>query len=259
MAWPSGRPETFPQLAAQLRADDLPSWLPVLGHFRDTGSVLYVGIGAGRRAVELALAGWRVHGLEPDAAQVDALRHRLAGDPRLARILDRLVVERARVEDSRASGPFDVVLLPDLALGMTTDSDGQREVLAACAKRCRGAGAVIADVVNPGPFLAAALREEPLGDIDAPTETAVGYQPARFGAALSVAVADPAAQTFDVVSRYRVTYPDGDVREFADPQTLRWSSPYELTLLARDAGLRVAPGSFAAAGSPVWRLLLRPG
>lgn len=255
-AWPGGRPGDLYAYLARYAPPDVGEWLATVEAVRATGRLLYVGIGTGRRAVELAKAGWTVHGVECDAAPLAALRERLDNDPDAAAAGERLVVEHARVEESAADGPFDAVLVPDLALAQTTDPDAQREVLAACAKRCRPGGAVLVDVVNPAPFFAALLRGGPVHEAGPIADTlpdGTAWRTMR----IDLRGADARAQRFDYDARYLVEYADGDRQEFTDPTAVRWLSPAELRALALDVGLRMSGGSFDRADAPVHRVGFR--
>lgn len=256
-AWPGPRPRTFHEYLARYAPPDVGEWLATLEPVRSTGRLLYVGIGTGRRAIELANAGWDVHGVECDAAPLQQVRVRLDTDPGVASARDHLVVEHARVEESVADGPFDAVIVPDLALAQTTDPAGQREVLAACAKRCRPGGAVIVDVVNPAPFHAALLGDRTVytgGPVADTLPDGTAWRSMR----IELTGADLRAQRFEYDAVYLVEYADGDRQEFADPAVVRWTSPAELRSMALDVGLRMAGGSYDRLAAPLHRVGLRP-
>ena len=256
--WPGGRPAELYDYLSRLVPGDVGEWLATVATVRGEGRLLYVGIGTGRRGIELAMAGWQVHGVERDAAPLHELKRRLAEDPRVEAARDRLTVEHARMEDSAADGPFDAVIVPDLAFAQALDPDAQRELLVACAKRCRAGGAVVVDAANPAPFHAAALTGRPVFESGPVADTEPGGETVWRSVRIELTAADAREQRFEHVARYTVEYPDGDTRTFEDPAAVRWTSPYELRLLARDAGLRMTGGSFERLDAPVLRVGLRP-
>ena len=250
------RPRDLAGLYGQLGCPDAEQWLQLLAAVAPGGrDLLYVGAGGGRRAVPLAEGGWHVHAVERDAAPVEALRERLAHEPRATAVRDRLSVEHAAVEES-AAGEHDVVMLPDLVLNLATSPDAQRALLDAAAARCRPGGAVVLDLLDPFPYLRAAAGSGWLDDPVGPFEVAMGDERVTMTAAYHVGAADLPTQAFTVAVAYTIGFPDGELRQYYDRQRLRWLSPQELRLTATAAGLAEDP-RFTHFGSRIWRFVLR--
>lgn len=206
--------------------EDIGLWLAFAG--RTERPVLEVGVGTGRIAVELAIAGSVVTGLDPSPAML--ARARAHADEAGV----DLTLLQGRVDGLElAPGEFGFALLPADVFLYCEDGHEQVATLTALARCLHFNGTLAIDV--PGP--------------------ALGLDPASNGQALLVhtgedgdgAVLDTwhiheddlAAQTRLLRVVYETTSRDGAVRRRLSEHRLRYVGRFELEYLLRLAGLAV--------------------
>lgn len=195
---------------------------------RTNAPVLEVGCGTGRIAVELALAGVAVTGVDPSAAMLERARAR--ADEAGAELT---LVEGTLGEAALDGDQFGFVLLPADVFLYCDDGEAQRELLAEAARLLRFDGLLAIDVAGP------ALGLDP-GSNGQPVLVYAGEGP--DGGTLDawhVHEDDLAEQTRWLRVTYDRVGADGIVRRQQSEHRLRYVHRFELEYLLHFAGLAV--------------------
>jgi SAM-dependent methyltransferase len=176
------------------------------------GRVLELGVGTGRLAVPLALAGLDVVGIDASAAMLDRLARRDGGDAVRAVLGDMV--------DDLPAGPFDAALVAYNTIFNLTDATRQQACFRSVAERLAPGGAFVVEAFVP---TTGGERRESV----TVRSLAVGE------VVLSVSVDDPSAQRAEG-QFVHITEAHG-VR--LRPWSIRWSTPEQLDEMAAIAGL----------------------
>lgn len=124
--------------------EDVGLWLSFAG--RTDRPVLEVGCGTGRIAIELALAGHRVTGMDPSAAMLEVARNKAAAAGAKVSFMEGLVLE-ANLEREH----YGLVLVPLDVFLYCNDGEDQRAMLEALRDAMTFNGQLVLDL--PGPAL----------------------------------------------------------------------------------------------------------
>ena len=174
------------------------------------GRVLELGVGTGRLAVPMAVAGLTVHGVDTSEAMLARLR---AKDP------DRLVtVTLGDMAAELPPGPFDVALVAYNTLFNLTREGEQAACFAAVARSLRPGGRFVVEAFVPDPTLSGSAVSVRSMTVDR--------------VVLSVSVQEPSTSTAE-----------GQFVELRDgapvrlrPWSIRYATPAELDAMAAAAG-----------------------
>jgi hypothetical protein len=132
--------------AALPPAADLPAWLALVCDRPEP--LVYVGPGAGRRALALAAAGRQLLAVEADPALADLLAAKLADAP--ATVRGRITLVRGRVEDVAVTASAQALLAPSLLLNYAvTEPACQQAFLRACRRWLAPGGVLALELYNP--------------------------------------------------------------------------------------------------------------
>jgi SAM-dependent methyltransferase len=175
------------------------------------GRVLDLGVGTGRLAVTMALAGLRVVGVDSCAAMLG----RLDATSGVTAILGVMV-------DDLPDGPFDAALVAYNTIFNLLDATTQQRCFAEVADRLRPGGAFVVEVFVPD----AERLARPRSDVSVRT-LAVDH------VVLSVSVDDPDNQRAE--GQFVQFSEAGGVR--LRPWSIRWATPAQLDEMATRAGL----------------------
>lgn len=182
------------------------------------GSVLELGVGTGRLAIPLALAGCAVVGIDSSAAMLERCRikaSRLVPDRPIELILGDMV-------DSQPDRRFDAVLIAYNTVFSLPSAERQQNLFEAVAARLTDVGTFIIEAVVPDPQRKAGGT--------------VGVRSMHADrVVLSVDVHHPDDQRVD--GQFVEFTESGGVR--LRPWSIRYSSPDQLDRMAVRAGLRL--------------------
>ena len=119
------------------------------------GPVVELGIGDGRIAVEAAVRGCKVIGVDHSAAMLDRCRDRA----RRAGVLDRLTLIQADFRDFELHRPAGLIALPYHSIGHLTTSDQKHDAVRHIFRRLRPGGMFVFDDFLMTPTLMGHMRE----------------------------------------------------------------------------------------------------
>jgi SAM-dependent methyltransferase len=176
----------------------------------DRGRVLELGVGTGRLAVPMALAGLDVHGVDASEAMLERLR---AKDPD-----GRVKVTLGEMTADLPDGPFDLALCAYNTLFNLTSPGAQAACFGAVARSLRDGGRFVVEAFVPDPTLAGSSVTVRSMAVDR--------------VVLSVSLHDPATSTAE--GQFVEISEGAGVR--LRPWSIRYSTPAELDVMARRAG-----------------------
>jgi SAM-dependent methyltransferase len=211
---------------------DLDLYLAIAG--RTKGPVLELGAGSGRLAVPLAAAGYRVTGVDRDAAMLE--RARLAAARAGDEARSRLELVEADFVGLRlpAAGSFGLVFLALNSLLLLATRDAQRETVRTIAAHLGPAGVAVVDVWLPD--------ADDLARFDGRLILEYGRRDPTSGAAVTKigsAEHDAATQSVTLTTIYEESLAGMAARRWLRRDVLRLVSADELRGMAEDAGLAI--------------------
>jgi SAM-dependent methyltransferase len=189
------------------------------------GHVLELGVGTGRLAAPMALAGLTVVGIDSSSAMLARVASQPGGD-RVTTICGDMVRDLPE-------GPFDACLVAYNTLFNLLDAADQRRCFEVVAERLRPGGSFVVEAIVPDPT--------------APAGSDVSVRSmATDRVVLSVSDHRPDEQrTF---GQFVELTEAGGVR--LRPWSIRWAPPAELDAMAQIAGFELADRFADMAGSP---------
>jgi SAM-dependent methyltransferase len=190
------------------------------------GRVLELGVGTGRLAVPMAVAGLRVVGIDASAAMLEKLR-----DHDLEVQVEALLGD---MTDELPDGPFDAVLIAYNTIFNLLGEHDQPRLFQRVAERLRPTGVFVVEAFVP---------DVETGDRS--SEVSVRSM-AVDHVVLSVSVNRPDEQLFE--GQFVQFSESGGVR--LRPWSIRWATPGQLDDMAAAAGLRLAARIGDMAGTP---------
>lgn len=180
------------------------------------GRVLELGVGTGRLAIPMAVAGLAVTGIDTSAAMLERLA--------VADAAGSVAAVRGDMVEDLPEGPFDVVLAAYNTLFNLVDDRAQDRCFASVAARLAPAGSFVVEAFVPD-----AAAASPGSSVEV---RSMGVD----HVVLSVSRHQPDEQR---VEGQFVTFTEaGGVR--LRPWMVRWSTPGELDAMAATAGLALA-------------------
>jgi SAM-dependent methyltransferase len=191
------------------------------------GSVLELGVGTGRLAVPMALAGLAVTGIDSSDAMLARLAERDPGGAVTAICGDMV--------DDLPEGPFDVVLVAYNTIFNLLGDGEQQRLFERVADRLTTGGAFVVEAFVPG--------EQPGGT---PSSDVTVRSLAVDRVVLSVSVDRPGDQR--VEGQFVEFSESGGVR--LRPWAVRWATPDQLDEMAAAAGLVLDRRDADMAGTP---------
>jgi SAM-dependent methyltransferase len=211
---------------------DLDLYVALAG--RTKGPVLELGVGTGRLAVPLAAAGYRVVGVDRDAAMLD--RARLAAAAAGDEARSRLELVEADFVGLRlpSAGSFGLVFLALNSLLVLATREAQREALRTMAAHLGPAGVAVVDAWLPD--------ADDLARFDGRLILEYGRRDPASGAAVTKigsAQHDAATQTVTLTTIYEESVAGTPARRWLRRDVLRLVSADELRGMAEDAGLTI--------------------
>lgn len=136
---------------------DLAAYRTLLGD-RAGQVVVYVGPGAGRRAITLAAAGYLIVAVEANAALADAFSAKLTACPPAVR--ERVTLVRGRIEEAPPVEEAAAVLAPSLLLNYAvTEPACQQAFLRACRAQLAPGGLLAVELYNPYLLMTAGVTQ----------------------------------------------------------------------------------------------------
>jgi SAM-dependent methyltransferase len=211
---------------------DLDLYLALAG--RTKGPILELGVGTGRLAVPLAAAGYRVVGVDRDAAMLERARLAAAAADDEAR--SRLELVEVDIVGLRlpSAGSFGLVFLALNSLLVLATREAQREALRTMAAHLAPEGVAVVDVWLPD--------ADDLARFDGRLILEYGRRDPASGAALTKigsAQHDTATQTVTLTTIYEESLAGTAARRWLRRDVLRLVSADELRGMAEDAGLAI--------------------
>ena len=191
------------------------------------GRVLELGVGTGRLAIPMALAGLHVVGIDSSPAMLSKLVERSnESDSKVETLCGDMV-------DEMPDGPFDACLVAYNTIFNLLDVDSQRRCFVEVARRLRPGGCFVVEAIVP--------------DDEAPSGQNVSVRSMSVDrVVLSVSDHHPDEQR---TSGQFVEFSEsGGVR--LRPWSIRWAAPAELDEMAADAGFLVERRDADMAGAP---------
>lgn len=206
--------------------DDIELWQAYAG--RTDRAVLEVGCGTGRIAVELALQGHEVTGIDPSRAMLERARRRAeerGAEVRFieGRVLD-LVLEREQ---------YGFIVVPLDVFLYCRDGKEQRGTLAALAEALTFDGTLAIDLPGPGQWLDPATNGQPVLAFAGTTEEGAAFE------CWHVHEDDLAEQVRTLRVAYETVGEDGTVRRKTSLHRLRYVGRWEMEYLLDAAGLEL--------------------
>jgi SAM-dependent methyltransferase len=189
------------------------------------GRVLELGVGTGRLAAPMAVAGLDVVGIDSSAAMLARIPFQPGGNHVTATCGDM-------VRDL-PDGPFDACLVAYNTLFNLLDATEQQRCFEAVAERLRPGGSFVVEAIVPDPSAPAG------GDVSVRSMTADRV-------VLSVSDHRPDEQRTS--GQFVELTETGGVR--LRPWSIRWAPPAELDSMAASAGLELAARFADMAGTP---------
>lgn len=180
------------------------------------GRVLELGVGTGRLAVPMALAGLAVVGVD-------------SSDAMLARLDERAGVDAVSIDtvcgdmvDELPDGPFDACLVAYNTIFNLVDADAQRRCFVEVAARLRPGGRFVVEAIVP--------------DVEAPAGHDVSVRTMSVDRVV-LSVSDHRPDEQRTSGQFVELTEAGGVR--LRPWSIRWAPPAELDEMANDAGFLV--------------------
>lgn len=205
-------------------ADDIGLWLSFAG--RTDRPVLEVGCGTGRIALELALNGHAVTGIDPSPAMLQLARARAEEEA-----IDATLIEGNITDLTLEPDHYGFALLPLDVFLYCEDGEAQLAALRAIAVALTFNGLLAVDVPGPALWLDPDSNGQPM--LTFTGETASGV---RFDC-WHMHEDDLAAQTRHLRVTYETLAEDGSVRRRVSEHRLRYLYRFELEYLLDLAGL----------------------
>jgi SAM-dependent methyltransferase len=195
------------------------------------GPVLELGVGSGRLAIPLALAGHEVVGIDMDGAMLQ--RARTAWDDVRGQLeSDRLRLREGDYRDLEPEPRFGLVLMAVNTFLLAGDDDARRAILAIMAGSLRPGGIAVVEVGTPD--------EAELERYDRRVQHEWLRQDPATGEQVSKAIVaehDPDAGTLRLTQLFEWTPPEGGpVSRVSRVDLLHLVSAADLCRLAREAG-----------------------
>jgi SAM-dependent methyltransferase len=181
------------------------------------GRVLELGVGTGRLAVPMAIAGLHVVGIDSSAAMLERLRERDA-DGLVESVLGDM-------NDGLPSGPFDAVLIAYNTIFNLLGERDQLRLFRQVAQELAPAGRLVVETFVPDVDLVDGRRSSDVTVRSMAVDQVV----------LSVSVSRPDEQVFE--GQFVEFTEHGGVR--LRPWSIRWATPAQLDDMAAAAGLRL--------------------
>ncbi len=204
--------------------DDVGLWLSFAG--RTDRPVLEVGCGTGRIAVELALAGHRVTGIDPSGAMLEVARGKAEAAGADVRFIEGVVAE-ADLEREH----FGLVLVPLDVFLYCVDGEEQRTMLGALRDSMTFNGQMVIDLPGPAQGLDPDSNGVQRLAYTAELEDGTGFD------VWHVHDDDEATQTRMLRVTYETVDADGLVRRQVGEHYLRYVYRFEMEYLLHLAGL----------------------
>lgn len=204
------------------------------------GPVVELGVGDGRIAVDAAVRGRHVTGVDLSPAMLALCRERAAA----AGVLDRLTLLQGDFRSFVLSEPAALIALPYHSLGHLTSLDDKRAALGHIYTQLRPGGRFVFD-----DFLMTPARLEQMRRVQlrAEYDTPNGQHALLWVTSLI----DEAAQTMRVVTWEDLLNDDGVmVRRQYRPLSLSWITPAQAAALLAGAGFTVERQLGAFDGTP---------
>ena len=180
---------------------DIDLYLAVLHEARVRGPVLELCCGSGRVAVPLAMAGYRVTGLDLSAAMLQRARGRRRGlAPEVAM---RLRFSQQDMRGFRFRHSFDAAVIAFSSLALLADPADRLACLHCLSEHLRPRAAAVIDLPNPGAWAM----------LTSPRVVATRFHLPRWGhlvEKLVEEIGDPERRTTRVRYRYRLVGPEGE-------------------------------------------------
>lgn len=205
-------------------ADDIGLWLSFAG--RTDRPVLEVGCGTGRVALELALNGHTVTGVDPSPAMLQLARARAEEEA-----IDVTLIEGSVTSLALEPDHYGFALLPLDVFLYCEDGEAQLATFRAIAAALTFNGLLAIDVPGPALWLDPGSNGQPM--LTFTGETASGV---RFDC-WHMHKDDLAAQTRHLRVTYETLADDGSVRRRVSEHRLRYLYRFELEYLLDLAGL----------------------
>lgn len=194
---------------------DVDATVALVMRIADGGPVLELGVGTGRLAIPLALAGLEVHGVDTSEAMLIQLRAKTGGD--------RVQCVTGDMVNDAPHGPFAVVLVAYNTFFSVPTAERQREAMVQIAARLAVGGHLILEAFVP--------------DDPAPQGSQVSLRSMTADrVVLSVSRDDPTQQRAE---GHLIELTQGHGVRLR-PWSIRWARPSELDDMAAAAGLSLA-------------------
>jgi SAM-dependent methyltransferase len=211
---------------------DLDLYVALAG--RTNGPILELGAGTGRLAVPLAAAGYRVVGVDRDAAMLERARRAVAAAGDAAR--ERLELVEADFIGLRlpSAGTFGLVFLALNSLLLVATREAQRETFRTIAAHLAPGGVAVVDAWLPD--------ADDLARFDGRLILEYGRRDPVTGAAVTKigsAQHDAATQSVALTTIYEESAAGSAPRRWLRRDVLRLISADELRGMAEDAGLTI--------------------
>lgn len=206
--------------------DDIDLWVAYAG--RTDRPVLEVGCGSGRIAVELALRGHVVTGIDPSPAMLERARRRAEERGVEVRFLEGRVLD-LELERSR----YGFIVVPLDVFCYCRDGEEQRGTLARLAEALTFDGTLALDLPGPGQWLDPATNGQPLLVFSGETEDGEPFE------CWHVHEDDLAEQVRTLRVSYETLGDDGSVRRKVAVHRLRYVGRWEMEYLLEGAGLEL--------------------
>ena len=211
---------------------DLDLYLAVAA--RGEGPILELGVGTGRLAIPLAAAGYRVTGVDRDAAMLDRARAAAAAaGPEVSGLIELVEADLVGLRLPSA-GSFALAFIALNSLLMLGSREGQREALRTLAAHLAPGGLAVVDVWLPDADDLARFDGRLILEYGRPAPT-TGAVVTKVGSAQH----DAATQTVTLTAIYEESQPGGPAARWLRRDILRLVSGDELRAMAQDAGLEV--------------------
>lgn len=196
----------------------------------ESGRVLELGVGTGRLAIPMAVAGLDVVGIDSSEAMLAKLAERITDTPGVG---PRVHTVCGDMVDDLPDGPFDACLVAYNTIFNLLDADAQRRCFSEVAARLHPGGRFVVEAIVP--------------DDEAPTGHDVSVRSMSVDRVV-LSVSDHRPDEHRTSGQFVEFTEAGGVR--LRPWSIRWASPGELDEMAADAGLQVESRDADMAGAP---------